>query len=99
MSRRLALLSILPLLAVEPTLSNAADQPNFADQQIMQQLAEAQRLAQQAGVDMMGAIDALARAVPRYGVPYIDRYGNIVIPRLRHVPDGTPVPETPPGPL
>jgi hypothetical protein len=99
MSRRLALLSILPLLAVEPTLSNAADQPNFPDQQMMQQLTEAQRLAQQAGVDMIGALDALARAVPRYGVPYMDRDGNIIIPRLRPVPDGTPVPEAAPGPI
>ena len=99
MSRRLALLGIVPLLAVAPTLSNAAAQPNAPDQEMMQQLAEAQRLAQQAGIDMVEALDTLARAVPRYGAPYIDRDGDIIIPRLRPVPDGTPVPETPPGPL
>ena len=96
---RLALLGILPLVALAPNLSSAADQPSFPDQQMMQQLLEAQRLARQAGDDMVRALDALGRAVPQYGMPYLDRDGNIVIPRLRRAPEGTQVPEVSPAPL
>jgi hypothetical protein len=100
MTPRLALLTILPLVALMPTLSSAADQPGaFTDQQMMQQLLEAQRLARQAGQDMVRALDALSRAVPQYGMPYIDRDGNIVIPRRRPAPIGEPVPDAPPGTL
>ena len=99
MTPRLALLTILPLVALTPTLSSAADQPGFADQQMMQQLQEAQRLARQAGQDMVKALDALSRAMPQYGMPYIDRYGNIVIPRRNPAPIGEPVPDAPPGTL
>ncbi len=99
MTPRLALLTILPLVALAPSLSAAADQRDFPDQQMMQQLEEAQRLAQQAGTDMVRALDALGRAVPQYGMPYLDRNGDIVIPRLARRPIGTPVPEDAPGPL
>ncbi|HUK60330.1 MAG TPA: hypothetical protein VLV50_13950 [Stellaceae bacterium] len=94
MTPRLALLLIVPLVALAPNLSSAADQRDFPDAQMMQQFAEAQRLARQAGEDMVRAMDALARAVPRYGMPYLDRDGNIVIPR---VPRGTPVPDEGPS--
>jgi hypothetical protein len=96
---RLALLMILPLVALAPSLSSAADQPAFPDQQMMQQLLEAQRLARQAGQDMVRALDALGRAVPQYGMPYLDRDGNIVIPRMRRAGEGTPVPEYVPEPF
>ncbi len=97
MTPRLALLTILPLVALAPSLSSAADQPAFPDRQMMQQLAEAQRLARQAGADMMRALDALEQAVPQYGMPYLDRDGNIVIPRRPS--RGTLVPEPEPAPL
>ena len=99
MTPRLALLTILPLVALAPSLSSAADRPAFPDRQMLQQFAEAQRLARQAGADMMRALDALEQAVPQYGMPYLDRDGNIVIPRLQRPPAGTPVPESAPEPL
>jgi len=100
MSPRLALLTILPLVAAAPNLSSAADQPSFPDQQqMMQQLQEAQHFARQAGQDMVRALDALGRAVPQYGMPYVDRDGNIVIPRLQRGPEGAPAPDGTTGPL
>jgi len=99
MNPRLALLTILPLVAAAPSFSSAADQPAFPDRQMMQQLAEAQRLARQAGDDMIRALDALGRAVPQYGMPYMDPAGNIIIPRVSRPPAGTPVPDPSPTPL
>ena len=95
MNPRLLLLVMLPLLAAGPALSNDAGRaPPFADPQMIDQLREAQDLARQAGERLLRSFEALERAIPRYGVPYIDADGNIVIPR-RNRPRGTPVPEAP----
>ncbi|MGH7090270.1 MAG: hypothetical protein ACREFQ_15345, partial [Stellaceae bacterium] len=97
MDARLAALALVPLLAVEAPLSNAegARQP-FPDPHMMQQLREAQDLALRAGQDLARSFAILQQAIPRFGVPYLDEHGNIVIPRLAPAPHGTPVPD--PGP-
>jgi hypothetical protein len=91
----LLLLSVVPLIAVEPGLSSAAGQSlPFGDPQIDQQLRQAEDLARQAGERFWRSLEALGRDLPRYGLPYVDDAGNIVIPRRggAAVPRGTPIP-------
>jgi hypothetical protein len=101
MSGRLALLILMPLLAVAPALSNAAGaRESFPDQQLMDQLRAAQDDALRAGQDLAQSFALLQQAIPRYGMPYLDERGNIVIPRLDPGPaHGTPVPDPRPGQL
>ena len=97
MTPRILILTILPILAIEPALSRAAD---FPDQEMTQQLQEAQRLARQAGDDLLHSLQSLVQAIPQYGLPYLDERGNIVIPRVRRiVRRGVPVPEDGSGPI
>lgn len=99
MNPRILLLSIVPLLAVEPGLSSAEGQSlPYADQQLTEQLEQAQELAREAGDKLVRSLQILESAIPRYGLPYLDDQGNIVIPRLGRAPPlGTPVPEPGPG--
>ena len=99
MTPRILLLSIVPLLAVEPGLSSAAGPAlPFADERLSEQLQQAQDLARQAGENLVRSLQILESALPRYGLPYLDGQGNIVIPRLdRAAPGGTPIPDPGPG--
>src|ERR1700691_5311097 len=92
--RSLLLLSIVPLLAAEPGFSSAAGQSlQFNDEQLAQQLQQAEELARQAGEQVFQSLQMLERDLPRYGLPYLDQDGNIVIPRHNpELPRGTPVP-------
>ena len=102
MSTRFALLSLVPLLAAGPSLSSAAADARdpFADPQFMDQLHQAQNYAMRAGQDLAQSLAILRQAIPRYGLPYIDERGNIVIPRVAPAPSqGTPVPDAEPAPL
>jgi hypothetical protein len=100
MIARLALLTVVPLLAIEPVLAtNAGAREPFPDQQLMDQLHDAQAYALKAGQDLAQSIAIIEQAIPRYGMPYLDTQGNIVIPRLAPAqPHGTPVPDLGPGP-
>jgi hypothetical protein len=99
MTPRFLLLSILPLLAIEPGLSSAAGQPlPFAEERLSQELQQAQELARQAGETLARSLQIIESAIPRYGLPYLDDQGNIVIPRRnRASPRGTPIPESGPS--
>jgi len=96
--RSLLLLSIVPLLAAEPGFSSAAGQSlQFNDEQLAQQLRQAEDLARQAGEQVFQSLQTLERDLPRYGLPYFDQSGNIIIPRRdRRLPPGIAIPA--PGP-
>ena len=80
--RSLLLLSIVPLLAAEPGFSSAAGQSlQFDDKELAQQLQQAEDLARQAGEQVFQSLRLLERDLPLYGLPYLDRNGNIIIPR------------------
>jgi len=98
--RSLLLLSIVPLLAAEPGFSSAAGQSlPFNDEQLAQQLQQAEDLARQAGEQVFQSLQTLERDLPRYGLPYLDQAGNIVIPRRNPaLPRGTPMPADGPSP-
>ena len=82
MPPRLLWLALLPLLALEPTLSRAeGSPPPFFDPETSAQLREAGELARKATEDLLRSFELLRNAIPRYGVPYVDEHGNIVIPR------------------
>lgn len=93
------LLTIVPLIAAEPSLSSAAGQSlPFEDPQIGEQLRQAEDLARQASERFWRSIEMLGRELPRYGLPYVDDQGDIVIPRRGGaVPRGTPIPAPAPG--
>jgi hypothetical protein len=92
MSPRLLLLSMIPVIALSPALSRAEGPPSpFPDAEIREQLQQMEQYARQAGEDLMRSLERLESAIPRYGVPYVDESGNIVIPRRRPAP-------TPPSP-
>jgi hypothetical protein len=100
MTPRLAMLALLPLLAVAPALPGTATaRDGLPDPQIAQQLRQAQDLARQAGAELMRSLQTLEASIPRYGIPFVDERGNIVIPRRRSPPRGTPVPDPNPGPI
>jgi hypothetical protein len=44
-------------------------------------LREAGELARKATEELLRSFEALRQSIPRYGVPYLDEQGNIVIPR------------------
>jgi hypothetical protein len=96
--RTLLLLSIVPLLAAEPGFSTAFGQGlQFGDEQFTQKLQQAEDLARQAGEKVLQSLRSLTRDIPRYGLPYLDQGGNIVIPRRNQaLPQGTPI--SAPGP-
>jgi hypothetical protein len=96
MSPRLLLLSMIPVLALAPALSRAEGPPSpFPDAEIREQLHQAEKYARQAGEELMRSLQRLESAIPRYGVPYVDESGNIVIPRRhRPVPTALPPPTT-----
>jgi hypothetical protein len=98
--RSLLLLSIVPLLAVEPGFSSAAGHSlQFNDPQLAQQLQQAEDLARQAGEQVFQSLQTLERDLPRYGVPFFDQNGNIVIPRRNPaLPEDTPMPAAVPNP-
>jgi len=82
MSPRLLWLSVLPILALSTALSRADGPPvQFPDAEMEQQLHQAEQLARHAGQELLRSFEMLQSAIPRYGVPYIDEHGNIVIPR------------------
>jgi hypothetical protein len=82
MPPRLLWLSLLPLLALQPALSQAAGaSPPFFDEDMSAQLREAGELARKATEDLLRSFELLRDAIPRYGVPYLDEHGNIIIPR------------------
>jgi hypothetical protein len=90
MPPRLLWISLLPLLALQPALSQAAGPPlPFFDEEMSAQLREAGELARKATEELLRSFELLRNAVPRYGAPYLDERGNIVIPR-RHRPDTPP---------
>lgn len=101
MNPRVALLTLVPLLALQPSLSTmAAAHESFPDQQLLDQLREAQDYAMRAGQDLAQSLIILRQAIPRYGMPYVDQHGNIVIPRLPSPPtEGTAVPDPAPNGL
>src|ERR1700692_3202509 len=95
MSPRLLLLSMIPVIALSPALSRAEGPASpFPDAEIREQLRQVGEYARQAGEEMMRSLQRLESAIPRYGVPYVDESGNIVIPR-RHRP--APMPALPPA--
>ncbi len=90
MPPRLLLLAILPLLALAPPLSRAEQPAPFPDDAMQAQIRQAEELARRAGEDLLHSFQVLQSAIPRYGVPYIDGNGDIVIPRRhRPPPNGT----------
>jgi hypothetical protein len=97
MTPRLLMLSILPILAAAPALSVSAEPSPFPDDQFVQDLQRAQELALRAGNDLVRSLQIIENALPRYGAPYVDEQGNIVIPRRPRPPHGTLVPEREPG--
>jgi hypothetical protein len=92
--RTVLLLSIVPLLAAAPGFSPAAGQSlEFDDPHFAQQLQQAEELARQAGQRVLQSLQTLERGLPRYGLPYIDQNGDIIIPRRNlTLPQGTPIP-------
>ncbi|SRR5579885_1701013 len=91
MSPRLLWVALLPLLALQPALSRAAGPPTpFFDDQMSAQIRQAGELARKATEDLLRSLELLRQAMPRYGAPYLDEHGDIVIPRRpRSVPPGT----------
>jgi hypothetical protein len=86
------------LLAQSPAVA-AEDQPlPFPDQQTQEQWKRAERLAHRGVEELLRSFELFKDALPEYGVPYINRDGDIVIPRKwRTTPHrGTPVPSPPP---
>jgi len=53
-------------------------------------LREAGELARKATEELLRSFELLRDAIPRYGVPYLDEHGNIVIPR--RLPAAAPPP-------
>jgi hypothetical protein len=94
MSPRLMLLSMIPVLALSPALSRAEGPPPspFPDAEIRERLQQMEQYARQAGEELIRSLQLIESAIPRYGVPYVDESGNIVIPRRK-----SPAP-TPPSP-
>jgi len=91
MPPRLLWLALLPLLALEPTLSRAeGSPPPFFDPEMSAQLRAAGDLARKATEDLLRSFEMLRSAIPRYGAPYVDEHGNIVIPRRPRLPAPSP---------
>jgi len=101
MSPRLLWLSVLPVLALQPALSRAAGQHLTIDNPpITETLREAGDLARKAKDELLRSFELLREAIPRYGLPYLDANGNIVVPRQprRAAPRGIPIPPRRPLP-
>lgn len=99
MSARLWI-AIAALLAMMPALAHAADDrlPRFPDAQTQEQWKRAEEFARKGMDELLRSLELFRDALPRYGAPYVDENGNIVIPRKRRSvpPFGAPVPM--PGP-
>lgn len=89
MPPRLLWLTLLPLVALQPALSQAGPPSPFFDKEMSAQLREAGELARKATEELLRSFELLRSAIPRYGAPYLDEHGNIVIPR-RHRPAAPP---------
>jgi hypothetical protein len=90
MQPRLLWLALLPLIALQPALSEAAGPPApLFDEEMSAQLHAAGELARKATEELLRSFELLRSAIPRYGAPYLDEHGNIVIPR-RHGPAAPP---------
>jgi hypothetical protein len=82
MSPRLLLLSMIPVIALSPALSRAEGPPSpVPDAEIRERLQQMEQYARQAGDELIRSLQLIESAIPRYGVPYVDESGNIVIPR------------------
>lgn len=85
MPPRLFWLLVLPIVALQPALSQAAGQKvAFNAPSMDAEIRQAGDLAHQAAAALERSLDVLRSVLPDYGAPYIDRHGDIVIPRLRH---------------
>jgi hypothetical protein len=90
MQPRFLWLALLPLLALQPALSRAADPPQpLLDDEMSAHLREAGEFARKATEELLRSFELLRNSIPRYGVPYLDEHGNIVIPR-REPPGARP---------
>ena len=73
-------------------------EPAVRDHTDRRAAAAGQDLARQASERFWRSIEMLGRELPRYGLPYVDGQGDIVIPRRGGaVPRGTPIPAPAPG--
>jgi hypothetical protein len=85
------------LLAHAPVVAAGDQSPPFPDPQMQEQLRRAEDLARKGIDDLIRSFEAFKEGLPVYGAPYVDRHGNIVVPRRPPTPpSGTPVPERPP---
>jgi hypothetical protein len=82
------------LLAQAPAVAGENQPLEFPDQQTQEQWKRAERLAHKGVEELLRSFELFKDALPEYGVPYINRDGDIVIPRRwRPTPHlGTPVP-------
>ena len=93
MDRRAALLMAAVLVMAPVGYLRANDEPSFfSDPRVSQELQRAQELARRAATHLLESLHRLEQTVPRYGLPYLDESGNIVIPRR-------PAPPLPPAEL
>jgi hypothetical protein len=81
MDKRAALI-MAAVLVLAPVGYLRADEPSlFSDPRVNHELQRAQELARRAATHLMESLHRLEQSVPRFGLPYIDEAGNIVIPR------------------
>jgi hypothetical protein len=91
MSTGLRLLTAL-LLAHAPTAAAEDRVPSFPDQQTQEQWKRAEELARKGMDELLQSLKLFKESLPEYGAPYVNRNGDIVIPRK---PRLTPRSDTP----
>ena len=75
---RFSLILAASLLPAAVCAETPAPQPYAPDEA----MRHAEELAREGMDKLLRALETLRDAVPQYGAPYVDRDGNIVIPRL-----------------
>jgi hypothetical protein len=93
MSAGLRLLTAL-LLAHASSAAAEDRAPSFPDQQTQEQWKRAEELARKGMDELLQSLKLFKDGLPEYGTPYVNRNGDIVIPRKQPMTPrpGIPVP-------
>jgi hypothetical protein len=93
MSAGLRLLTAV-LLAQASSAAAEDRAPSFPDQQTQEQWRRAEELARKGMDELLQSLKLFKEGLPEYGTPYVNRNGDIVIPRMPRITphSNTPVP-------
>lgn len=86
---------VTALLLAQAPAAAAEDRPlPFPDQQTQEQWQRAEELARKGMEELLRSFELFKESLPEYGTPYVNRNGDIVIPRKQPMTPhpGIPVP-------